>query len=182
MRDVTVGIIGCGGIANGKHMPSLKKLSNVKMVAFCDVVKEKAEKAAQKYGEEGARVYTDYKEMLEKENLEVVHVCTPNKSHSPITVAALEKSDKADGTVLQQSEAEGNIVNKGTTVSVIVAGSNTLSILVIGTIRSFQVLVVITTYPFSDISMLAFVESVSSITPITSSSPSRSVTPTIEVM
>ncbi len=42
-----------------------------------------------------------------------------------ITVAALEKSEKADGTILQQSEAEGNIVNKGTTVSVVVAGSNT---------------------------------------------------------
>ncbi|MDD4688842.1 MAG: Gfo/Idh/MocA family oxidoreductase [Eubacteriales bacterium] len=91
MRDVVLGIIGCGGIANGKHMPSLSKLDNVKMVAFCDVVKEKAEKAAEKYGVEGARVYTDYKKMLAKEkDLEVVHVCTPNKSHSPITVAALE--------------------------------------------------------------------------------------------
>lgn len=89
-RDVLIGIVGCGGIANGKHMPSLKKLPNAKMVAFCDIVKERAEKAAKEYGEEGARVYTDYKEMLEKEKLEVVHVCTPNKSHSPITVAALE--------------------------------------------------------------------------------------------
>ncbi len=90
MRDVVVGIIGCGGIANGKHMPSLKKLDNVKMVAFCDIVKERAEKAAEVFGVEGARVYTDYKEMLEKEDLEVVHVCTPNKSHAPITIAALE--------------------------------------------------------------------------------------------
>ncbi|MCL2741035.1 MAG: hypothetical protein FWE70_02850, partial [Oscillospiraceae bacterium] len=31
-----IGIIGCGGIANGKHMPSLKKVKNVEMVAFCD--------------------------------------------------------------------------------------------------------------------------------------------------
>ena len=29
MREVKVGIIGCGGIANGKHLPSLKKLENV---------------------------------------------------------------------------------------------------------------------------------------------------------
>ena len=35
-RIVKVGIIGCGGIANGKHMPSLSKLPNVRMVAFCD--------------------------------------------------------------------------------------------------------------------------------------------------
>ena len=42
---VRIGIIGCGGIANGKHMPALKKLPNVEMVAFCDIVVERAEKA-----------------------------------------------------------------------------------------------------------------------------------------
>lgn len=38
-----VGIIGCGGIANGKHMPSLLKAEKAEMVAFCDNVLEKAE-------------------------------------------------------------------------------------------------------------------------------------------
>lgn len=85
-----VGIIGCGGIANGKHMPSLKKVKEVEMVAFCDIIEERAEEAAKEFGVEGARVYTDYKVMLEKEKLDVVHVCTPNKSHSPISVAAME--------------------------------------------------------------------------------------------
>lgn len=33
-----IGIIGCGGIANGKHMPALKELDNAKMVAFCDII------------------------------------------------------------------------------------------------------------------------------------------------
>ncbi len=89
-RDVKIGIVGCGGIANGKHMPSLKRVENAKMVAFCDIIKERAEKAAKEYGEEGARVYTDYKEMIEKEDLEVVHVCTPNKSHAPISIYAME--------------------------------------------------------------------------------------------
>ena len=46
---VRVGIIGCGGIANGKHMPALAKLDNCKMVAFCDIVEEKAKKAAEQY-------------------------------------------------------------------------------------------------------------------------------------
>lgn len=32
-EKIKVGIIGCGGIANGKHMPSVKKLENVEMVA-----------------------------------------------------------------------------------------------------------------------------------------------------
>jgi len=89
-KKVRIGIIGCGGIANGKHMPSLAKLKNVEMVAFCDIVIERAEEAAKKYGTEDAKVYLDYKELLEDKTIDVVHVCTPNKSHAPISIAALE--------------------------------------------------------------------------------------------
>lgn len=62
------------------------------MVAFCDIIPERAEKAAKEYGVEGAKVYTDYKEMLADTSIEidVVHVCTPNVAHCPITVAAFE--------------------------------------------------------------------------------------------
>ncbi len=89
-KIIRVGIIGCGGIANGKHMPALKKVADCEMVAFCDIIPEKAEKAAREYGVEGARVYTDYKELLADKTIDVVHVCTPNRSHSSITVDALE--------------------------------------------------------------------------------------------
>jgi len=89
-RTVKVGIIGCGGIANGKHLPSLKKLEGIEMVAFCDIIKEKAEKAAKDYGTPDAAVYTDYKELLADKNIETVHVLTPNRSHSFITIDALE--------------------------------------------------------------------------------------------
>lgn len=85
-----VAIIGCGGIANGKHMPSLSKLSNVQMIAFCDVVEERAEAAAAKFGAEGARVFTDYNEVLKDASIDIVHVCTPNDSHAGISIAALE--------------------------------------------------------------------------------------------
>ncbi|MBQ8907066.1 MAG: Gfo/Idh/MocA family oxidoreductase [Clostridia bacterium] len=88
-KTVKVGIIGCGGIGTGKHMPSLKKVEGCEMVAFCDIIPERAEKAAKEFGTPDARVYTDYKELL-KEDLDAVHVCTPNRSHSFITVDALE--------------------------------------------------------------------------------------------
>ncbi len=89
-RIVKIGIIGCGGIANGKHMPSLKKIKNVQMVAFCDIIEERAVKAAEEYGVEGAKVYTDYKELLKDRVIEVVHVCTPNRSHAFISIDAME--------------------------------------------------------------------------------------------
>lgn len=89
MAKVKVGIIGCGGIANGKHMPALKRNPDVEMVAFCDIVVERAEKAAKEFGIEGAKVYSDYKELLKDKTIETVHVLTPNKEHSFITVDAL---------------------------------------------------------------------------------------------
>ena len=84
------GIVGCGGIANGKHLPAIKKIPEVELTAFCDIIEERAVKAAGEYGAEGARVYTDYKKMIDSENFDIVYVLTPNKSHSPISVYAME--------------------------------------------------------------------------------------------
>ena len=57
-----IGIIGCGGIANGKHMPALAKLNELcTMTAFCDIVEERAVKAKSEYGTPDSKVYTDYK-------------------------------------------------------------------------------------------------------------------------
>ncbi len=85
-----VGIIGCGGIAKGKHMPSLAALDTVEMVAFCDIVEERAVEAKEKFGTAEAKAYTDYKELIADSSIDVIHVCTPNKSHSVITIDALE--------------------------------------------------------------------------------------------
>ncbi len=88
-RIVNVGIIGCGGIANGKHMPSLSVIPNVRMVAFCDIIEEKAQAAAKKFGTPDAKVYTDYRELLKDKTIEVVHVLTPNREHADISIDAL---------------------------------------------------------------------------------------------
>ncbi len=89
-KKIKIAIVGCGGIAGGKHMPSLSKLKNIEMIAFCDIKKERAVKAAETFGTEDSTVYTDYHEMLRNEKLDVVHVCTPNNSHSVISIAAME--------------------------------------------------------------------------------------------
>jgi predicted dehydrogenase len=90
MAKLRAGIIGCGGIANGKHMPYLTKTGKADMVAFCDIVKDRAVKAAKDFGTADAKVYTDYKKMLKDSKLDMVYVLTPNKSHAAITIAALE--------------------------------------------------------------------------------------------
>ena len=88
-----VGIIGCGGIANGKHLPALSKLvkaGKVELVCFCDIVIERAQKAAEEYGTPDAGVTADYKEVLACKDIDVVHVLTPNRSHSFISCEAMQ--------------------------------------------------------------------------------------------
>ena len=91
MSKLKIGIIGCGGIANQKHFPALKNNADLnEIVAFCDIQIDRAEKAAAEFGAEGAQVTADYRELLANPEVEVVHVCTPNVSHSEITIAAFE--------------------------------------------------------------------------------------------
>lgn len=86
-----VAVVGCGGIANQKHLPALKSQADkCDIAAFCDIKIERAQKAAKEYGAEDAKVYEDYMELLQNPEIDVVHVCTPNVAHCPITVAAFE--------------------------------------------------------------------------------------------
>ena len=91
MKKLKIGLVGCGGIANNKHMPALSKLDDLcELVAFCDIIEERAVKAAAQYGAPGAKVYTGYHELLKDGSVDVVHVLTPNVVHCPVTVAAFE--------------------------------------------------------------------------------------------
>jgi predicted dehydrogenase len=89
-KTLKVGIVGCNGIARGKHLPSLKKLAEVELVAFCDIVESAAVQSRDEFGVPDAKVFTDYRELLNDVSIDVVHVCTPNDTHAEITVAALE--------------------------------------------------------------------------------------------
>ena len=90
MNTLKIGIIGCGGIAMQKHLPSTKLIAEAEVVAFCDIKIEKAELAKEKFGQGSSKVYKDYKEMLKDEEIDIIYVLTPNRSHSVITIAALE--------------------------------------------------------------------------------------------
>ena len=90
MKKYRVGIIGCGNIANVKHMPTLAKMEEIEMVAFCDIIPERAWEAAKKYGTPDAKCYTDYHEMLKDETIDNIHVLTHNRPHAQISIDALD--------------------------------------------------------------------------------------------
>ena len=89
MRKLRAGIVGCGGIANGKHLPAMQKSGLYEVVAFCDIIIERAQETKEKFGTEDAKVFEDYRDLL-KEDLDVVYVTTPNRSHAEISIAAME--------------------------------------------------------------------------------------------
>ena len=88
MKKIKIGIVGCGGIANNKHLPAIERNGNFEVAAFCDIIPERAEKAKEKFGTDYAKVFTDYKELVQ-EDLDAVYVLTPNKSHAKISIAAM---------------------------------------------------------------------------------------------
>ena len=86
-RKLRVGVIGCGRISV-MHFVSIESLDEVELVACCDIVKEKADEAAREYG---ITPYTSYEEMLEKEDLDAVHICLPHHLHCSVATYAFEK-------------------------------------------------------------------------------------------
>ncbi len=84
-----VALVGCGVISYN-HLTALKKLSNVNIVALCDIKQEKAEKRKAEFNL-NCKIYTDYIEMLNSEKLDSVHITTPHHLHAPMTIEALKR-------------------------------------------------------------------------------------------
>ena len=87
MKKLRVGIIGCGRISV-MHILSILQSEKAELVACCDIKKWRADEVEKKYG---AKVYTSYKEMLNCEQLDAVHICLPHYLHSRVACYAFEK-------------------------------------------------------------------------------------------
>lgn len=86
-KPIRIGIIGCGQIAQ-HHMRTYAETSGALMVACCDVNEQAAQKSSQDFGI--PNVYTDFRKLLERDDLDAVDVCLHNNLHMPVTVAGLE--------------------------------------------------------------------------------------------
>ncbi len=87
MRQIGVGIVGAGSIAEIGHCPSIAALPNAKLAALCDNNKEILDKMTQKWNPE--KSYSDYQAMLEDKNVEIVIVGTPNRFHAQQAIDAM---------------------------------------------------------------------------------------------
>ncbi len=80
-----IGIVGCGSIFT-MHATSAHHLENAQLVGVCDIKKERADKAAKKYN---CKAYYDYKELINRECIDVVHICVPHYLHPVISKYAI---------------------------------------------------------------------------------------------
>ena len=79
-----VALVGVGGIS-GAHIPAWESMDDAELVAICDIRPERMEKYPAK------RRYTDFDEMLENENVDILDICLPTFLHADFAVKAMEK-------------------------------------------------------------------------------------------
>ena len=86
MKKLRVAVIGCGRISV-MHLVSASVLEEAELVACCDIKEDRANEKAVEYG---IKAYTDYKEMIDKEELDAVHICLPHYLHTKVACYAFE--------------------------------------------------------------------------------------------
>lgn len=85
MKKIRVAVIGCGAIAQRRHIPEYAGNPNVELIAFVDPKLDRAQEVAAQYG---ANAYASYEDMLKEEKPDAVSVCTPNGLHAEHSIAA----------------------------------------------------------------------------------------------
>lgn len=83
-----IGVVGGGHIVVHRHLPVYQKLADADVVSLCDKRDTVAKSVAERFGIE--RYYTDLSDMLKREKLDVVDVCTPPQTHLPLAIEAME--------------------------------------------------------------------------------------------
>lgn len=91
MRQIRIGLIGCGNVAIG-HATNLTRIPEAEIAALADVDESRVERLLGLVpAARGARVFADYREMLDEADLDAVEVLTPHALHYPQIVESLER-------------------------------------------------------------------------------------------
>lgn len=86
-RPLRIGVIGVGTIALSAHLPAINRLAPmIDLVAVADIRLEVAQRAAERFG--AAAAYDDYRQLLDRSDIDIVDICTPEFLHAEQTIAA----------------------------------------------------------------------------------------------
>ncbi len=107
---VNIGVIGSGGMANG-NINAAKQWLNV--VAIADVDKKRAEQSSKSMSDGKADTYEDYREILDRDDIDVLHIATPDHWHTkPLIEAMLAGKDVYCEKPLTLTIDEGKLIRK----------------------------------------------------------------------
>ena len=84
---IRVGIIGCGKIAQTRHIPEYHENENVEIAGFYDFNMERAKELADTYG---GKAFDSVEELLQDSTIDAVSVCVANNAHAEISIKALQ--------------------------------------------------------------------------------------------
>ncbi|KRK80899.1 Gfo/Idh/MocA family protein [Companilactobacillus nodensis] len=106
-KQINIGIIGCGRIAQTRHIPEYASNKNANILGYFDFNKQRAEEIAKEYG---GKVYESVEDMLSDNDIDAVSVCVTNSAHASISIQALNAGknvlcEKPMATSLEDSEA-----------------------------------------------------------------------------
>jgi predicted dehydrogenase len=112
---LALGWIGCGGQGNG-DVGALLGSRQVELVAVCDVYYEHAQKAAAR-GRTGTAIYKDFREMLDRDDIDIVEIATPDHWHGLTAIAACQAGkdvycQKPMSLTIEQGRAMVNAVRR----------------------------------------------------------------------
>lgn len=104
---IRVGVIGCGKIAQVRHIPEYVANPDCELVAFFNPNRKRAEDMAEKYG---GKVYDTAEELLADPTIDAVSVCAANYAHAELTIKALKAGkhvlcEKPMATTIEDCEA-----------------------------------------------------------------------------
>lgn len=113
-----IGFLGTGGIAR-THLNALRQLEEAELVAFCDIVEERAEGAAKQFD---ALAFTDHRKMLDEVKMDALFVCLPPFAHTDAEITAAEKGihifvEKPVALTMEKAEEISAAITKAGVVS-----------------------------------------------------------------
>lgn len=118
---IRIAIVGTGNMAHA-HAGAYATMRGVKMVACCDIIEERATAFAEKY--HIPAVYTDYREMLEREKLDAVSNVTPDSVHAEVALAVIARglaimSEKPLAANLDEARRMADAARKAGVINVV---------------------------------------------------------------
>jgi UDP-N-acetylglucosamine 3-dehydrogenase len=107
-KRLKVGVIGCGAIAQRRHLPEYIARADVEVIAVCDFHLSRAQEVAEMFGVR--KIYDQHEELLANNDIEAVSVCTPNHLHAAVSIEAMKAGkhvlcEKPMATTIKDAEA-----------------------------------------------------------------------------